>query len=143
MAPLQGAYRPYNGGAFEFLKAHYNVQLSLRACMLPACRPACATRIRSGSPHDVLHRTSIVSQSMNSTTGSEYTENTYWGEPERAPPRALQRLRSLSHNISYVLPNAHARSLRGRIHPKLVSGLCSLSKSEGSIHQLDYSHPQI
>ena len=43
-----------------------------------------------------------------------------WGEPERAPPRALQRLRSLSHNnnddnggISYVLPNAHARSLRG------------------------------
>ena len=46
----------------------------------------------------------------------------YWGEPERAPPRALQRLRSLSHNnddngnggISYVLPNAHARSLRGK-----------------------------
>ena len=43
----------------------------------------------------------------------------YWGEPERAPPRALQRLRSLSHNndngggISYVLLNAHARSLRG------------------------------
>ena len=38
-----------------------------------------------------------------------------WGEPERAPPRALQRLRSLSHgNISYVLPNAHARSLRGQ-----------------------------
>ena len=43
-----------------------------------------------------------------------------WGEPERAPPRALQRLRSLSHNdnnggggISYVLLNAHARSLRG------------------------------
>ena len=41
-----------------------------------------------------------------------------WGEPERAPPRALQRLRSLSHNndnggISYVLPNAHARGLRG------------------------------
>ena len=38
-----------------------------------------------------------------------------WGEPERAPPRALQRLRSLSHNgggISYVLLNAHARSLR-------------------------------
>ena len=39
-----------------------------------------------------------------------------WGEPERAPPRALKRLRSLSHNdddnggISYVLPNAHARS---------------------------------
>ena len=43
---------------------------------------------------------------------------TNWGEPERAPPRALQRLRSLSHNggggISYVLPNAHARSLRGQ-----------------------------
>ena len=45
-----------------------------------------------------------------------------WGEPERAPPRALQRLRSLSHNdngggggISYVLPNAHARSLRGQV----------------------------
>ena len=38
-----------------------------------------------------------------------------WGEPERAPPRALQRLRSLSHNngsISYVLLNAHAQSLR-------------------------------
>ena len=44
--------------------------------------------------------------------------SSYWGEPERAPPRALQRLRSLSHNndnggISYVLPNAHARGLRG------------------------------
>ena len=38
-----------------------------------------------------------------------------WGEPERAPPRALQRLRSLSHGgISYVLPNAHAQSLRGQ-----------------------------
>ena len=34
-----------------------------------------------------------------------------WGEPERAPPSALQRLRSV---ISYVLPNAHARSLRGQ-----------------------------
>ena len=51
-----------------------------------------------------------------------YTQSLYyWGEPERAPPRDLQRLRSLSHNddndngggISYVLPNAHARSLRG------------------------------
>ena len=42
-----------------------------------------------------------------------------WGEPERAPPRALQQLRSLSHNddngsISYVLTNAHERSLRGQ-----------------------------
>ena len=37
-----------------------------------------------------------------------------WGEPERAPPRALQRLRSLSHNDNGgILPNAHARSLRG------------------------------
>ena len=36
----------------------------------------------------------------------------YWGEPERAPPRALQRLRSLSHNgnnISYVLAPAYKR----------------------------------
>ena len=47
-----------------------------------------------------------------------------WGKPERAPPRALQRLRSLSHNndhdndnngggISYILLNAHAQSLCG------------------------------
>ena len=41
----------------------------------------------------------------------------YWGEPERAPPRALQRLRSLSHNgdnddnnnISYVLAPVYKR----------------------------------
>ena len=42
-----------------------------------------------------------------------------WGEPERAPPSALQRLRSLSHNnddnndndnnISYVLAPAYKR----------------------------------
>ena len=39
-----------------------------------------------------------------------------WGEPERAPPRALQRLRSLSHNdgnndnnISYVLAPVYKR----------------------------------
>ena len=32
-----------------------------------------------------------------------------WGEPERAPPRALQRLRSLSHNISYVLALVYKR----------------------------------
>ena len=51
-----------------------------------------------------------------------YNLGAIWGEPERAAPRALQRLRSLSHNnnnnndnggISYVLPNAHAQSLRG------------------------------
>ena len=46
-----------------------------------------------------------------------YTSN--WGEPERAPPRALQRLRSLSHNnddnddndnnISYVLAPVYKR----------------------------------
>ena len=34
-----------------------------------------------------------------------------WGEPERAPPRALQRLRSLSHNnvILYVLAPVYKR----------------------------------
>ena len=44
-----------------------------------------------------------------------------WGKLEGAPPRAPQRLQSLSHNnndndnnnILYILPNAHARNLRG------------------------------
>ena len=77
-----------------------NVQLSLRACMLPACLPAL---LEFAQARPTMSCIALVYN---------------WGEPERAPPRALQRLRSLSHNngnggISYVLPNAHARGLRG------------------------------
>ena len=62
------------------LSPHY-ICTALLACMHAAYLPACATGIRSGSPHDVLHRTSD-----NDNNGG---------------------------GISYVLLNAHARSLRG------------------------------
>ena len=39
------------------LSPHY-ICTALLACMHAAYLPACATGIRSGSPHDVLHRTS-------------------------------------------------------------------------------------
>ena len=77
----------------------------------------CLFPVRSPKPHIRAH---AQNQRRN------------WGEPERAPPRALQRLRSLSHNngndggISYVLPNAHARSLRGEF-----KGQSRQSESQG------------
>ena len=91
--------RPYNGGAFESLSIMYSSPC-VHACCLPACLPV------------------LLEFAQARPTMSCIALVTHWGEPERAPPRALQRLRSLSHgndgnNISYVLPNAHARSLRG------------------------------
>ena len=76
-------YRP--GGASQSLKQS---QGTLLVCMHAACLPA----------YLLLEYVLLAQARPTMSCIALYSNDDNWGEPERAPPRALQRLRSLSHN---------------------------------------------